>query len=85
MRKTVYCILRHVSKSGTTRWIGLYVWSPQFQDLVDVTRKAAEDLGWPYSEDYEGVKVKGVGLDAGWYTVHQLELAWNEPLKHRWL
>jgi len=67
---TVYTILRHVTKSGMTRYIDVFVFrdnKPRY-----LTYWAKEVLGWGGSKNHEGVKVGGCGMDMGFHLVYSL-------------
>ena len=66
----IYTILRHVSASGMTRFMDLYV-------MVDneprrITWSAAKIMGWTYDTKREALKVGGCGMDLGFHTVYTL-------------
>ena len=70
---TVYTVLRHVSRSGMTRVIDLYVFKDN--EPLRLSWSAAEVLGWGYDTKYEGVKVGGCGMDMGFHLVYSLSSA----------
>jgi len=86
---TIYCILRHVSRSGMTRVIDLA--TVEQGDVLPIGYDAALALGWPYDRRRGGVRVSGTGMDAGFHLVHCLSHALfgaedgAYALKHRWL
>lgn len=84
---TVYCILRHVSRSGMTRIIDLYVLKDN--SLRWIGLKAADLLELPYTDKYGwGVKVTGAGMDMGFWLVSNLSRElFNDDyaLKSYWL
>jgi hypothetical protein len=66
---TVYTVLRHVSASGMSRTLDLYVIKKN--KPLRLTYSAAKALG--YSTDKNGdLKVSGCGMDMGWNTVYNL-------------
>mgnify|MGYP001574902063 CR=1 FL=1 len=71
---TVYTVLRHVAKSGMTRWIDLYV--IKGNEPVWITGYAGQALGTPQSRsDWEksrGLRVGGCGMDMGFHLVYNL-------------
>ena len=84
---TIYCILRHVSRSGMLRVIDL-VKVGEDGDIVRIGYDAALALSWPYDYRRGGVRVAGCGMDMGFHLVHSLAYALfsaGEVLKHRWL
>ena len=84
----VYCVIRHVSRSGMTRVIDLFVLKDNHMRWIGL--KAADLLELPYTDKYGlgGIKVSGVGIDMGFWLVRNLsrELFDDDyALKHRWL
>jgi hypothetical protein len=75
---TVYCIIRHVSRSGMSRVIQPI----KFTDTgpVYLGYSAANALGWGYDRKHEGVKVNGCGMDMAFHLVDCLSqvLFWRE-------
>ena len=67
---TLYTILRHVSRSGMQRTIGLVV----FRDGVarHPNYAAGVALGIPVDRQRDGVKVRGCGTDMGYNLVYGL-------------
>src|SRR5690606_25206898 len=59
---TIYCILRHVSRSGMMRVIDL-VKVGEDGEILNIGYNAALALGWPYDRRREGVRVSGTGMD----------------------
>ena len=88
---TIYCILRHVSRSGMLRVIDL-VKVGEDGDIVRIGYDAAIVLGWPYDRRRGGVRVSGAGMDMGFHLVYSLSHALGQTdgeggysLRHRWL
>jgi len=84
---TVYCILRHVSRSGMVRDIAPIVFSegqPRF-----LWWHVANVLGWRAMGDApDAVRVNGAGMDMGFHLVYTLAhvlFGDGYALKHRWL
>jgi hypothetical protein len=87
---TVYCILRHVSKSGMCRDISPIVFlggdadSPRYYSF-----HVANVLGWrAVSGGHDAVRVVGGGMDMGFHLVSSLAVAIygdGYALKHHWL
>lgn len=67
---TVYTVMRHVSSSGMTRYIDLYVIKDNRP--LRLTWSAATALGWTYDRKREALKVTGCGMDMGFHTVYSL-------------
>jgi len=70
---TIHTILRHVTKSGMTRYIEPLVFVEGRP--VYITYWANEVLGWGGSSKHEGVKVGGCGMDMGFHLVYSLSRA----------
>src|SRR5690606_2034174 len=68
---TIYCILRHVSRSGMTRVIDL-VTVRDDGEILHIGYNAAAALGWTYDREREGVRVSGCGMDMGFHLVYSL-------------
>jgi hypothetical protein len=69
---TVYTLVRHVSTSGMSRDISLFV--AQGGEIVDVTYYAAHAIGWRLVErnGRRAIRVQGAGMDMGFHTVYTL-------------
>lgn len=83
---TVYTVLRHVSTSGTSRFIDLYV--VKQNEPIRLTWSAAVMLEWTYSRHREALRVNGCGTDVGFEAVHTLGdivLGNGNALSQRWL
>lgn len=81
---TVYTVLRHVSRSGMSRNIDLYVFRDN--EPLYLSWWAAKALGWTINQGKnEGIKVSGCGMDMGWHLVDTLARTLGIELKHRWL
>ena len=70
---TVYTILRHVSRSGMQREIGLVV----FRNGIPLhpNYAAATVLGWKVNKQGDGIVVGGCGMDMGFHIVYELSAA----------
>lgn len=91
---TVYTVLRHVSKSGMSRVIGLVAIDPDYAGTTNepIVRfpnyAAATVLGMKEDRQREGVKVQGGGMDMGFHLAYNLgQVLYGDgyALKHRWL
>ena len=83
---TVYCILRHVSRSGMSRVIDLVV--IRDGEPRNIGRMAADVLGMRYDRENEGVKIGGAGMDMGFALVYELSQKLygdGYKLSQRWL
>lgn len=90
---TVYTVIRHVSSSGMSRSIDLFV----FRDNkpVSLTWLCQNVMGWKFDRKNGGIKVSGCGMDMGFHLVNNLSMRLYCPdkydhdaayrLKHRWL
>ncbi len=67
--QTVYTNCEHVSASGMSRRISLYV--VHKGEIVNITRRASIVTGWTLS-DKGGLNVGGCGMDMGFSTVYTL-------------
>lgn len=67
----VYCIVRHVARSGMSRAIDLYVIHEG--ELRWISRRAALALGWGMSRAHRSaIHVDGCGMDMCFHTVYSL-------------
>lgn len=90
---TVYTILRHVSRSGMSRSISMFVIKDG--EPVELDYWASRLLGNRFDQDNGGLKIGGAGMDMGFALVYNLSVAMFCPgkydhnsaysLKHRWL
>jgi len=84
---TVYTILRHVSRSGMRREIGIVAILSN-KDVMQPNWSVATVLGLRQGP-HDGVIVTGVGMDMGFHIVHLLSVALYDgdgrALNHRWL
>lgn len=84
---TIYCTLRHVSRSGMSRVIELY--ATEDNRLRRIGLLAADLLELSYTDKYGGgIRVSGVGMDMGFWLVSNLSYElFNDDyaLKHHWL
>ena len=71
---TVYTIVRHVSRSGMSRSIGLVSFGKGFP--MHPNWAAACMLGWTVDRNgRDGVRVQGCGMDMGFHLVYELSAA----------
>lgn len=68
----VYTMNRHISSSGMSRDISLFV--ARDGEIMNITYYAAHALGWRLVErnGYRAVRVSGCGMDMGFHTVYTL-------------
>lgn len=69
---TIYCNLRHVSRSGMFRAISLHIKTED--GIRDISYPAAPLLEG-YSEKHRACKASGCGMDMGFHLVHNLSYA----------
>jgi hypothetical protein len=73
---TVYTLVRHVSASGMSRVIDLFVIQEAKDGSGPYLRRfswsAAIVGGWSYCRKHEGVKVSGCGMDMAFHLVSSL-------------
>lgn len=68
---TVYCTLRHVSRSGMLREISLHV--VRKGQITSLSWDAARVLGYPLKDGaHWALRVGGCGMDMGFHVVHSL-------------
>ena len=69
---TVYCVIRHVSRSGMYRVIDPMVVDPE-GGMRNIGYLAAKALEWGYDDNHGGgVKVTGCGMDMVFHLVYVL-------------
>ena len=68
---TVWVCQNHVSPSGMTRGLNLYIVSKD-RRLHCITASVAKVLKWPYVYKRGWLRVKGCGMDMHFYTVYTL-------------
>ena len=67
---TVYTKVNHVSASGMSRWISLYVFPNGEPRMLDYAVSVITDH--KLSRKHEGVEIGGCGMDMGFALVHSL-------------
>ena len=67
---TVYTVLRHVSSSGMSRSIDVFV--IKNNQPRRITWAVGEVLGYKQDRNHEGLKVGGAGMDMGFHVVYSL-------------
>ena len=71
---TINAKVNHVSQSGMSRNVGLYI--IKNGDLLNISYWAAKALEWGYKDGYNGgVKVSGCGMDMLFATIDALSYA----------
>jgi hypothetical protein len=71
----VWTLVRHVSRSGMSRDISVYLASPWDDGLVNVSRLVAEATGYSESRNTAAVRIGGAGMDMGFAVVYDLSRA----------
>ena len=87
-RPVLYCVLRHVSRSGMSRTISLHYFDLEAKDMRQLNYATAVLLGLPLDEERDGVKVSGCGMDMGFHLVSQLSRGiggGDTDIKHHWV
>ena len=87
---TVYTILRHVSRSGMRRTIGVVSFCMDDGKVIDRHPNYATSIvcGMPEDRQRSGVKINGCGMDMGFeiaYRIGQAIYGDGYALSHRWL
>ena len=67
---TIYVIQRHVSTSGMSRLVDLYIFKKN--KPLKLTYLFAEALGWSLDHRTNYLRVNGGGMDMHFYTVYSL-------------
>jgi hypothetical protein len=74
---TVYTMLRHVSSSGMSRTIRVFVMyvKDNKPHIYDVSHLVSDIIGYKLDKNRDGLKVEGCGMDMGFAVVHSLSYA----------
>lgn len=67
---TVYTVLRHVSRSGMSRTIDVFIMRDG--QPCRITRSVGQATGIDYDRKHEGLKLGGCGYDVGFHAVYAL-------------
>jgi len=86
--KTIYAVLRHVSKSGMMRAVSLKI--IKNDQLYNLDYKVEVVTGRKPNRRYGGVKVIGCGMDMGFHVVdglmHTLDIKdWQKQFHFTWI
>lgn len=68
---TIYCVLRHVSRSGMSRSISLFV-AGKDERILDITYWVSRVLDNSIDHNHGGIKIGGCGMDMGFALVYNL-------------
>ncbi len=80
----VYCVLRHVSRSGMKRTIDLFV--VRNGGIIRIGFHAARLLGLAWDSNRDGIVVRGAGMHMGFHLVNGLRRALGfATLNHVWV
>lgn len=83
----IYCVLRHVSRSGMLRVIDLKHIGED-GSMEHIGYNVALALDYPYDRQREGLRVTGAGMDMGFHVVYSLaSVLYGDgyKLRSRWL
>jgi hypothetical protein len=67
---TVWTMVKHVSRSGMTRDIAVYLHDSD--GIQNVSRDVAEATGYRFNRDAQAVRIGGAGMDMGFAIVYDL-------------
>lgn len=86
--KDIFCVLRHVSKSGMQRAISLFY--VKDNDLVNLDYSVQKICNYKFNKLHGGLTVRGCGMDMGYHIVSHLEYSLFKNtncqiLKPRWI
>lgn len=87
----VFCFLRHKPRSGVSKYIDLYKFTPGADGIIRpywLTRHVADLTGYAFSKAHECLRVRGCGLDVGTQVVRSVsQMLWSdsELLRREWL
>ena len=81
--ETIYCNLKHVSKSGMTRHIQFFMIRDNMPYFL--THEIAITLDMRLNKNGDGVKVQGCGMDMGFHVVDLLSRELGFKLYHQWI
>jgi len=79
LNDTIYCIIKHVSKSGMTRHISFFDIrnnQPSF-----ITSRISDFLGYRMNKHHDALMVGGCGMDMAFSVVNNLEDQLNSCLR----
>ena len=83
-----YTILRSVSRSGMSRTISVHYVEKETGELCQLNYVCAVLLGLSMDRSYDGVRIKGCGMDMGFALVYDLAsraCADGYAIHHRWI
>lgn len=80
---TIWTELKHVSRSGMTRYITVRLLKPHTYTgecyPYDWTYVASVALGWSFNDKHRAIKVGGCGMDMGFHLVYSLgQVLWPD-------
>jgi len=74
----IFCIIRHVSKSGMRRHISFFIIDKQSNQPLFIDNLISDYLDYRPNKTYTGLVVNGCGMDMAFSVVHHLQ----EQMKH---
>jgi len=74
----IFCIIRHVSKSGMCRHISFFIIDNQSNQPLFLDNLISDYLDYRPNKTYTGLVVNGCGMDMAFSVVHHLQ----EQMKH---
>jgi len=85
---TLFTVLRHVSSSGMTRWIDVYMMADNEPIWLSGALSTDKSKHFNLDKKRESIKVGGCGMDMGFHLVYNIGLAIHGDGYHftqRWL
>ena len=83
---TIWALCRHVSSGGATRVLSFFV--VKDNTIICIDWFLQEFLGYKSHKKFDGVVIKGCGMDMGFHVVYSLSRKLYDDgyrSKHRWL
>ena len=83
---TIWVLCRHVSSAGATRVLSFFV--VKDNTIICIDWFLQDFLGYKSHKKFDGVVVKGCGMDMGFHVVYSLSRKLYDDgyrFKHRWL
>lgn len=72
---TIYCVIRHVSKSGMTRHISFHY--IKWNELYSINNIISDLLGYKMNKYHDAIVVGGCGMDMAFSVVNNLQAELN--------
>lgn len=83
---TIWALCRHVSSGGATRVLSFFI--VKDNTIICIDWFLQEFLGYKSHKKFDGVVIKGCGMDMGFHVVYSLSRKLYDDgyrFKHRWL